>query len=130
MTHRLAGDVQIINSAQAAIPVTFASAAGAAPIAVVSADATTSGGVAFLSANTDGAYNFGVTNFGSINVFVEASFNGTFFQPSVALILVKDGVSVNALSASTIATFNGPYKAVRIVANSGSGVYRAALTYR
>ena len=122
MSHRVAGDVKIAELRD---------------ITQTSAQVTTSGGVTLLSVNTSGASEFAITNFGSINVFVTGSFDGTFFQPSVAV--VRAGANggagamtsaVEAISASTAAIFNGPYAVVRVVANSGSGVYRAHLTYR
>jgi hypothetical protein len=100
-------------------------------------DATTSGGVTIISVNTSGAREFAVTNSGSVNIFVQASYNGVFFIPSVAMARVagnggagSQSSTVECVSASTMCYFTGPYAAVRVVANSGSGVYRAALTYR
>lgn len=97
-------------------------------------DATTSGGVTIISVNCTGCTDFAVFNSGSVNVFVAASPNGVFFQPSVSIYRVAQNggagaptSAVEALSASTIAIFSGYYQAVRVVANSGSGVYRAGL---
>ncbi len=104
---------------------------------VTAADATTSGGATILSVNTSGAYDFAVTNSGSINIYITGSFNGTFFGASVGVVRTAGAggaaaltSTVECVSASTIATFRGPYAVIRVVANSGSGVYRAALTYR
>lgn len=102
-----------------------------------SANATTSGGEVIISVNTTGCESFAITNFGSINIYVMGSFDNSFFQPSVAVYRVGQNGGAGALtsgvecvSASTAATFNGPYQIVRVLANSGSGVYRASLTYR
>lgn len=114
MTHRLAGDVGI----------------GQRLTNVASVDATTSATVVILSVNTTGCESFGITNFGSINVYVEGSYNGIFFHPSVAVFKMVDNASINSISASTAAYFSGPFQVVRVVAQSASGVYRAALTYR
>jgi hypothetical protein len=95
---------------------------------IVSADATTSATVVIASVNTSGYTNFGITNRGSVNIYIEGSYGGAFFHPSVAVIKMVDGVSINSISASTAAKFDGPFTAIRIVAQSASGVYRATLT--
>lgn len=118
----------VANSAAQAIPV----AIGGIPV-LVSAQTTTSGGVVLISVNTSGASEFTITNFGSINVYVVGSFDGTSFLASTNVYRQMGGGAVSAveaISASTFAKFNGPFVAVRVVANSGSGVYRANLTYR
>ena len=97
---------------------------------IASVAATTSGGVAIVSVNTTGAQYFTLVNFGSTPIYVDASFDGSFYNGSVAMIRVTDAASVNSIAASAAAQFSGPYQAVRIYANSGSGVYRAQLIYR
>lgn len=117
---RTAGDVYVVNGQ-------FAQTREA------SADATTSGGVTIISVDTTGANQFAVTNRGSINVYVIGSFDGTTFLASTNVYRQIGGgtySAVEAISASTIATFEGPYRAVRVIANSGSGVYRVNLNYR
>lgn len=103
--------------------------------AIASATATTSGGVVILSVNTSGASEFAVSNPGSINIYIEGSFNGSFFQTSIASrrqtgVAGAPTSTVDCVSASTVTLFDGLYVAVRLVANSGSGVYQAALSYR
>ena len=119
---RAAGDVYVRGNQQ---------------IAKASAQATTSGGVTIISVDTTGASEFTITNFGSINIYVTGSFDSEFAQASIGVQRVGQAGGAGALtslveciSASTAAVFNGPYQIVRVVANSGSGVYRANLTYR
>jgi hypothetical protein len=97
---------------------------------LVSADATTSATVVIASVNAAGYGSFGITNRGSVNIYIEGSYDGSFFHPSVAVIKMVDGVSINSISASTAAKFEGPFMAIRVVAQSASGVYRATLTAR
>ena len=95
--------------------------------------ATTSGGVAILSVSCPGASEFVVANVGSINIYIQGSFDGTFFYPSVNCYRQIGGgaySAVECISASTVATFNGPFRVVQVMANSGSGIYRAHLAIR
>ncbi len=97
---------------------------------LVSADATTSATVVIASVNVSGYQYFGIVNRGSVNVYVEGSYDGAFFQPSIAVTKMVDNVSINSISASTAAKFDGPFAAIRLVAQSASGVYRATLVAR
>ena len=97
---------------------------------LISADATTSATVVIGSVNAGNYQYFGVVNRGSINVYVEGSYDGAFFHPSVAVTKMVDNVSINTVSASTAARFDGPFTAIRLVAASASGVYRATLVAR
>lgn len=95
--------------------------------------ATTSGGVAILSVSCPGASEFVVANVGSINIYIQGSFDGSFFYPSINCYrLIGGGAfsAVECVSASTVAIFNAPLRVVQVVANSGSGIYRAHLTIR
>lgn len=121
MGQRVAGDVYIVSGSVNV---------GAPTQTLVSAQATTSATVVIISANTTGAQNFTITNFGSINIYVEGSYDGGFFHPSVAVTKMVDNASINTISASTAAKFEGPFNVIRVVAASASGVYRANLTYR
>lgn len=117
---RTAGDVYVVNGPYG-------------PTTGASVDTTTSGGVTLISVDTSGANQFAVTNRGSINVYVIGSFDGTSFLASTNVYRqIGGGVysAVEAISASTMATFEGPFRAVRVIANSGSGVYRVGLHYR
>lgn len=126
MGTRNAGDVYVANSATTAIPVQTQARA----IGLVSVDATTSATVVIASVNTSGYQTFGITNRGSIDIYIEGSYDGTFFHPSVAVTKMVDNVSINTVSASTAAQFSGPFLAVRVVAAESSGVYRAGLVYQ
>lgn len=121
MTSRVAGDVYVLNGVN-----------GNSSLASAT-DVTTSGGVTLISVNTTGCNQFAVTNRGSINVYVLGSFDGEFFAGSTNVYRQIGGgaySAVECVSASTMASFEGPFKVVKVVANSGSGVYRATLTYR
>jgi hypothetical protein len=97
---------------------------------LVSADATTSATVVIASINAVPYQSFGITNRGSVNIYIEGSYDGAFFHPSIAVTKMVDNVSINSISASTAARFEGPFMAIRVVAQSASGVYRATLTGR
>ena len=129
------GSVNVIGSLSISGPVTVAGSVEtrARAITVASADVTTSGGVVLLSVNTTGGQQFAITNRGSINIFIQGSYDAVYFQPSVNVYRQVGGgaySAVECISASTIATFEGMFNVVRVVANSGSGVYRADLAYR
>lgn len=98
--------------------------------AIASADATTSGGVIILSVNCTGAQDFTLVNRGSVKIYVNGSFDGSLFITSVAVADVATNTSANEVSASAAGRFTGPYQVIRVLANSGSGVYRPTLIYR
>ncbi len=101
------------------------------PLEVISSvDATTSATVVIASLNCAGYESFGIVNRGSVNIYIEGSYDGALFLPSVAVTKMVDNVSINTVSASTAARFEGPYVAIRVVAASASGVYRATLVGR
>ena len=117
MGTRNAGDVYVVN------PLTTKA----------SAVATTSGGVTIISVNTTGGNQFFVNNYGSINVYVLGAIDGENFQASINVYRLNGGgaySAVEAVSGSTVAMFEGPYQIVKVVANSGSGIYRVNLNYR
>ncbi len=114
MSQRNAGDV---NIAQRVVQST-------------AVDTASSAGVVLISVNTTGCEAFSIINSGSVNIYIEGSYNGIFFHPSVGVFKMVDNASVNSISASTACYFNGPFQTVRVVAQSASGVYRAHLSWR
>jgi len=97
---------------------------------IASADVTTSGGVILLSVDTTGAQSFTLVNRGSISVYINGSFAAGLFVGSVALTNPADKGSANVAISSATGQFDGAYQVIRVIANSGSGVYRPTLIYR